>query len=196
MVIDIDYKIEKWKNKLLDLGKRNRLLNYKETKRSSLQIISPTCSSLWNSFVKDEKLLEFPYYDEYSIDFEQTSYEIETNQSIKEMQKTLRNLRDKAKTAKEEQGVNILYLSFGFLKWTESSDSDHFFISPIILVPVSLTVESISSPYILSLHEDEIVINPTLCFKLENDFGINMPAFTDEVDINNTAYPHDSCKYF
>ena len=32
MVIDIEHKIEKWKNKLLDLGKRNRLLNYKRNK--------------------------------------------------------------------------------------------------------------------------------------------------------------------
>ena len=30
--IDVNNKIETWKNKLLDLGKRNRLLNYKEKK--------------------------------------------------------------------------------------------------------------------------------------------------------------------
>ena len=60
MIVNIEQKIEKWKNKLLDLGKRNRLLNYRETKRSNLQILSPDCISLWNSFVKNEKPLEFP----------------------------------------------------------------------------------------------------------------------------------------
>ena len=86
-----------------------------------MQILKPDCISLWKSFVQDEKLLEFPYYDEFSTDlFEVSSYIVETNQTIKEMQKTLRSLRDKAKTANEEQGTNILYLSFGFLKWTES----------------------------------------------------------------------------
>jgi len=185
MTISVEHKIEKWKNKLLDLGKRNRLLNYRETKRSSLQILSPNCTTLWDSFVKDEKPLEFPYYDEYSIEFEQSLYGIETNQNIKEMQRTLRTLRNKAKIANEEQGVNILYLSFGFLKWAESADSDNFFNSPIILVPVTLTVESISEPYILSLHEDEIVVNPTLCHKLENDFGIILPAFNEETDIRH-----------
>ena len=54
MAIKIEQKIEKWKNKLLDLGKKNRLLNYRETKRSSLQISSIDCFSLWNLFVKDE----------------------------------------------------------------------------------------------------------------------------------------------
>jgi len=186
MVVDIEHKIEIWKNKLLDLSKRNRLMNYKETKRSSLQIINPDCISLWNSFVKEEKPLEFPYYDEYSLEIESSSYEVQTNQDVKEMQKTLRNLRDKTKTIKEEQGVNILYLStFGFLKWTESVDSDYLFSSPIILVPVTLTVESISSPYILSLHEDEIVINPTLCYKFENDFGIKLPSFDEDADIKS-----------
>ncbi len=185
MVIDIENKIEKWKNKLLDLGKRNRLVNYKETKRSSLQILKPDCISLWKSFVQDEKPLEFPYYDELSTDlFEISFYIVETNQTIKEMQKTLRSLRDKAKTANEEQGTNILYISFGFLKWTESKNADIFFNSPIILVPVTLTVESIASPYILSLHEDEIVLNPTLCHKLENDFGITLPDFNDNIDIS------------
>lgn len=185
MAIDIELKIEKWKNKLLDLGKRNRLLNYKETKRSSLQILNPDCVSLWKTFVQDEKLLEFPYFDEFSNNlFDDYSYSVETNQTIKEMQKTLRSLRDKARTVKEEQGTNILYLSFGFLKWSESKNSNVFFNSPIILVPVNLTVESIASPYILSLHEDEIVLNPTLCHKLENDYGITLPDFNDDIDIS------------
>jgi len=183
MIINIDHKIDIWKNKLLDLGKRNRLLNYKETKRSSLQILKPDCISLWKSFVQDEKPLEFPYYDEFSIELEESLYSVRTNQTIKEMQKTLRSLRDKAKTANEEQGTNILYLSFGFLKWKESANSDYIFSSPIILVPATLSVESIASPYILSLHEDEIVLNPTLCHKLENDFGITLPEFDENIDI-------------
>jgi hypothetical protein len=186
MKINLESKINIWKNKLLDLGKRNRLLNYKETKRSSLQILTPDCVSLWKSFVQDEKPVEFPYYDEFSTDLvEESSYSIETNQTVKEMQKTLRSLRDKAKIANEEQGTNILYLSFGFLKWKESANSDYIFSSPIILVPVKLTVESIASPYILSLHEDEIVINPTLCHKLETDFGITLLEFNEDIDVKH-----------
>lgn len=36
----------------------------------------------------------------------------------------------------------------------------------------------------LSLHEDEIVINPTLSYKLENDFGIKPPEFDESDDIS------------
>lgn len=187
--VDINTKIEVWKNKLLDLGKRNRLLNYRETKRSSLKILSPLCLDLYHSFVQNEQPLVFPNLTEDFNDenenesFEESFYPIKTNQSPKETQRTLKSLRDKAKTALEEQGVNILYLSFGFLKWTESQDSDYWFNSPILLVPASLTIESISSPYILSLHEDEIVVNPTLAYKLENDFGIILPKYNDSDDL-------------
>ena len=140
---------------------------------------------MWDSFVVNENPLEFPFVDEEQISFEneeinEITYSVVTNQTIKEQQKTLRSLREKAKTAMEEQGVNILYFSFGYLKWTESANSEQYFTSPIILVPVTLTIESISDPYILNLHEDEIVINPTLKYKLENDFGIVLPEFDDE----------------
>lgn len=185
----IDLHIENWKKKLLDLGKRNRLINYKETKRSNLKITSPGIDELYRRLVEDEESLEFPY----SLDDEDeesegetrniaTRGDLQTNRSIKEQQKTLRNLRDKAKTAIEEQGVNILYLSFGFLKWKESNDSEQTLTSPIILVPVTLTLESITSPFVVNLHEDEIVLNPTLLHKLDNDFGMKIPDFDGHED--------------
>ena len=184
MAVNIENKIEIWQNKLLDLGKRNKLLNYRETKRSTLRITTPKIYEFWDSFVKNEKPLEFPFYNDIEDEEEPTLFvDLETNQSAKDMQKTLRNLRDKAKTATEEQGINVLYLSFGFLEWNESKDSEQFFRSPLILVPVTLTVESISSPYILSLHEDEILVNPTLQYKLENDFGITLPEFDDDSEL-------------
>lgn len=186
MAVNVENKIEIWQNKLLDLGKRNKLLNYRETKRSTLRIITPEIYEFWDSFVKNEKSLEFPFYDDIEDEEEPTLFaSVETNQSIKDMQKTLRNLRDKAKTATEEQGINVLYLSFGFLEWNESKDSEQFFRSPLILVPVTLTVESISSPYVLSLHEDEILINPTLQYKLTNDFGISLPDFDEDGDLQD-----------
>ena len=182
--MNIDNRYEIWKNKLLDLGKRNRLINYRDNARSNIMISSPVCGELYDMFVKNEIELVFPFDNEY-INNTQTKYlpNVETNKSIGDLQKTLKNLRDKAKTAIEEQGVNVLYLSFGFLKWTESEDLNQILTSPLILVPATLKLESITSPYVLSLHEDEIVLNPTLAYKLENDFGIVLPSFDETADI-------------
>ena len=134
MAKDISGKYESWKNKLLDLGKRNRLLNYRETKASTLQIVAPDCYSLWDMLVMSEKPIVFPYVNEFSED-EETDIisDVETNKSLQDTQKTLRNLRNRARTTIEEQGVNVLYLSFGFLNWTESDNSNYTFKSPLVL---------------------------------------------------------------
>lgn len=194
----VDKRIEEWKKKLLDLGKRNRMINFKETKRSNLNIISPSITEVYNNIVKQEKELAFSYpietgdviernifknIDENKeVDVVVISGDIETNQEVLEEQKTLKALRNKAKTSIEEQGVNTLYLAFGFLTWKENMQSSQVFKSPIVLVPISLTVESLTSPYKISLHDDEIVVNPTLKYKLENDFNIVLPEFDSEED--------------
>lgn len=189
-MINVDTKLENWKKKLLDLGKRNRLINYKETKRSNLNIIAPQFDILFQKVVSDEEALTFPYpldriyteEDVEEIQVEVVDGDIETDRTIKEQQRTLKSLRDKAKTAMEEQGVNILYLSFGFLNWYESANSSQTMVSPIVLVPVTLSIESISDPYKLSIHEDEIVVNPTLIYKMDNDFGIKLPEFDAQAE--------------
>jgi len=63
----IDQKFEAWINKLLDLGKRNRLLNYRDSKRSNLYIRKPTILELWGSFVEKEMPLAFPYNDDDQV---------------------------------------------------------------------------------------------------------------------------------
>lgn len=194
---NMEYKIETWKNKLLDLGRRNRLINYRDTKRSNLRIIKPDIFTLWESFVINEKPLVFPYIEDDIEDAEQpdnsvrsisnkkseeklSSNSVITNQSLKEQQKTLRSIREKAKTVIEERGVNVLYLAFGFLKWFESDHSKQPLKSPLILVPVSITWESINAPFILNLYEDEILLNPALSYRLERDFGIKLPEFDSD----------------
>ncbi|MCT4605250.1 MAG: DUF4011 domain-containing protein [Marinisporobacter sp.] len=64
----INKKIEIWKKRLLDLGKRNRLLNYKETKRSNLKIIEPELEEVFDQLVIQEKSLCFPHLINESFD--------------------------------------------------------------------------------------------------------------------------------
>lgn len=204
----VEKKIEIWKKKLLDMGMRNRLLNYKETKRGTLSISAPDLETLYYQLVQKEKELSFAHtemveYAEEDTDQEDTtapentsdiseesdrvkqveiSGDLATSKNVVELQSTLKNLRTKAKTAKEEQGINILFLSFGFLEWKESESSSRIIKSPLILVPVELSISGLNDPYVLSLHEDEIVVNPTLSYKLENDFGVILPEFDAQSD--------------
>ena len=200
-MIDLNRKIDIWKNKLLDLSKRNPLLNYKDNKRSSLRIKQPNLITLWNAIVLEEKELQFQYFDDsYNEETELASLEasaeemnfsnsadepsyIVTNQPLREQQKILRNIRNKARTILQEQGVNVLSLTFGFLKWSENENSKQEFTSPLVLVPITIHWDSINSPFKLKSSGDDIVVNPTLIYKLENDFGIKFPEFDEEEDI-------------
>lgn len=186
-MVDLNIKLDTWKNRLLDMGKRNQLLNYRDTRRSNLRIRVPGIFDLWENFVVKEQPLAFPFAEkERQISLweegpdSSAGLSVQTNQSSREQQRTLRNIRDKAKTFMEEQGINVLYLSFGFLRWSESDDSKIWLDSPLVLVPVSLSWESITAPFVLSLHEDETIVNPTLSYKLDSDFGIKLPEFNAE----------------
>ena len=195
----LNTKYESWKNKLLDLSKRNRLLNFRESKTSTVRITYPDHGELYNTFVIGEKAVVFPYPDKDpsygddetdSIDHYLPEIEsgeprdyggrgsaIRTNAKPAELQKILKRLKDKAKLAVEEQGVNILYLSFGFLKYTEAEHSKSTFLAPLVLVPVVLSSESIMSPFVMKLHEDETVVNPTLEYMLESVYSVKLPEF-------------------
>lgn len=63
------------------------------------------------------------------------------------------------------------------MKWSETDYSTEQIVSPLLLVPVSLTVESISSPFVLQMTDDEIVVNPALKYKMENVSGLTFPEF-------------------
>jgi very-short-patch-repair endonuclease len=181
------------RQRLLDTGKRNRLLNFKETKRSTLKITYPTSSELFSQILSN-KTLKFPVESSSEdetifcdqIDGYKTKDSVLSPKPINELNKTLYQLKQKSKTAFEELGVNILYLAFGFLEWKEVDFSEEVIKSPLILLPVEILRESIISPYTISLFDDDIVINPTLLYKLENDFGIkiNLNMDFDDFQLN------------
>lgn len=51
-----------WKERLLDLTANNRLLNFRETKVSTVQITSPDPIALFEAIVLRERSLKFPLY--------------------------------------------------------------------------------------------------------------------------------------
>lgn len=56
---NIDKRIYKWKEKLIDLSKRNRLLNFKFTKFSTLRIIDEQPPEVYRALVQNQQMMEF-----------------------------------------------------------------------------------------------------------------------------------------
>lgn len=38
----LNRKLEYWEHQLLDLGKRNKMINYRETKRTTIKLVEPS----------------------------------------------------------------------------------------------------------------------------------------------------------
>ena len=53
-------KLEKWAEMLLDTGKRNNLISFKDTKTSSVEILLPSAKDL---FGKSDSSISFEVYD-------------------------------------------------------------------------------------------------------------------------------------
>ena len=197
--------IKKCKERLIDLSRRNRLLYFTPSKRSTLKISCPNAINLFNQLVIDEKSLEIWLPPEESPEEEldsndKTNYQekifspeeikrlnIRKDQIVcnlkdrKEIEQTLKNIYRRASSDYRERGVRILYIAFGLLNWKEKEvETSENVSSPLILVPVELKRESIRYPFTISPIGEDIILNPALKIKLQNDFKISLPDLPDE----------------
>lgn len=242
--MDIE-KLNKWADLLLDTGKRNNLINFRDTKKGTVEVVSPDISLLLSkaehsvTFEVYDPKLDYEEEDEYYEDNIEVSGEIihvqafpnennneekdklseqssqqQDTQNIQEENSekriskeeyiekyanrltkknqvlifnefvnpiiALRNIWKKTKTAIEETGVNIAYMAFGFINWTENENSQYIMHAPILLAPITIENESTIDPYHIKIMDGEIIVNPTLSFKLKNDYGIELPNYNDD----------------
>lgn len=195
----VNAKVDRWIKRLLDFSGRNRLLIYKPTKTTTLEIVAPTDRDLFDRIVVKGHSLTFPQPDQQLMlpsGQEEADEAILTNGSAifssrgtplavrcqpKNLSRILYNLSLRSKTAREEQGINILYLAFGFVTWRDSQKGE-FCKSPLVLVPVELTRDAISQPYQLAMLEDDLVLNPTLQEALRQFYAIQLPSIDNDLD--------------
>ncbi len=93
------------------LGKRNKMINYKETKRATLRILEPSATELFNQLAVSEKELTFQRPTDKDSDFRTYSMlslletlkytlpvhvgDIKADGTVMEREKTLKNMRAK-----------------------------------------------------------------------------------------------------
>ena len=106
-----------------------------------------------------------------------------TNQSVSDTCKTLISLKNKAREFMENKGMNALYLAFGFLNWKDNGTTGQSMRSPLILVPVSITQQSIADPIFLAKTDEDPMGNNSLQQKLFSDFNISIPEYDENEDL-------------
>ena len=193
-------RLDEWKSRLYDLTRRNRLLYFRVTKSSVLQIADPDADALFEMLVNRGRSLRLSI-PESAATAEQELWQEETGSTepgerqprtrcsllrtrheAPDLRRILNNLSRRAKIAQEEQGIHVLYACFGMLRWRETPNSD-LSRAPLLLVPVQLVREAPGLPYHLAMAEEDITSNPTLREYLRQSFGMSIPdwmSFTDD----------------
>lgn len=200
-------KLDAWAEQLLDTGKRNNLVNFKDTKSSSVEVVLPEISAIFEkadssaSFeVFDPKLSEddaetdqtTPDGNRLSLSPKRSAYIYAYSPKIKKASQillynascnaivALKSIHKKAKTAIEETGVNVAYMAFGFIQWNENDNAQSTYHAPILLAPVLFENESSIDPYHIKMTEDDVIVNPTFNYKLQSEYGVTLPEYADE----------------
>ncbi len=190
-------RLSKWKAKLLDLTLRNRLLNFKATK-ATMELVVPDLAAIEDSLAEgtefrilanpDKASRADPRSDEVHAKrtgrsrIEDVAREALANRTLiadcaeDSLDANLLAIFAAARTGQEEGGANTLYLAIGFLNWKEAPSAEAAHLAPILLVPVTLTRQSVSSGFRLSRHDDESIINPTLLQYLKSAHELRVPG--------------------
>ena len=113
---------------------------------------------------------------------------LQTKMPADALQKRLLDVWYDARTLEEEQGVNILYLAFGLLRWFEDDKSDVERLAPLVLLPVRLERSSAADRFHLASRSEPPSPNLSLQAKMDEEFGLRIDDFGDEDDVDIAAY--------
>ena len=196
-------RVDTWSRKLLDLTKRNSLLNFKD-RAVSIKIFCPDIATMEDMLAAGDKFKflsaeESPVDDrardaenfrfktgsdihrQYAID-QLASKVLIANQARSQLEKSSVALFRKMKNDLEEGGSNTLFLALGMLKWKENPEDDRSYRAPLIMIPVTLTRKSARAQvYLQQLQDEEPIFNLTLLEFLQTEHDINLSEFKESL---------------
>ena len=201
--------IDVLRQQLLDISKRNRLTNtpigkprvkqleiedersdeifrilYLERKKMTFEAYRGTAADLADGTDEaNRRTLFVPEYAETASEpaAHHVDRKLHTRLTAEGLQKRLLTLYRDAQGIEEEQGVSVLFLALGFLRWYESESSDVERFAPLVLLPVDLERDSARGRFRLAYRDQDLEPNLSLGAMLANDFELKLPDFP-EVD--------------
>lgn len=122
----------------------------------------------------------------YELPFEanpQTSQDIQTLLLPDLLERRLNALLAKENSWKEETGISVLHIAFGFLEWEDGNNSSTLF-SPLILIPVRLEKKRTKDgqEFWVGCDEAEPQENKILAEKLRLELNIILPEYTGQLE--------------
>jgi len=204
--MDFGRLLTQYAKNCLDLGLRNRLLNYRPLKSLGLEVAGERSSDIYRILVAEGRHFSFLPSDEQqdangsalsSIDDELAEEEahfgapgddlearhtdtyLQTALTSKQLPVRLLATYYAARTSIEEQGVNALYLALGMLTWQEDDSSEETHRAPLVLIPVELERSNIRERFRLKYTGEELGGNASLAEYVRQSFGLQLPELPE-----------------
>ena len=193
------------RQQLLDVGKRNKLINapVRKDRAKQITIEDELADEVFKILYLQGKSMTFqPAPDSVSEKVEDTADEtvfmptedvepgpaaaarhsdskLQTRLTADRLQKKLLTLYRDAQALEEEQGISVLFLVLGFLRWYESDSSQIERCAPLILLPVDLERSSARGRFRLVFRDQDLEPNLSLRALLSTDFELTLPDFPE-----------------
>lgn len=205
------------RKRLIDRNLRNRLIStpLESSRTKTIKVIQDSSDRVYDVLVNQRQSMTFHPTNatepiEEDVDTPLTSellpqtdaYEGPTEERAKSprrlqttlekdpLSKRLLSIYYESRDYEEEQGVNVLYLACGFLKWYEDDNSSVPRYSPLVLIPVELARQpGKGGAFVVRAREDEFVTNISLKVWLNEQFDIDLPEIPEETE----WVPNDYC---
>lgn len=197
--------LDAYKRRLLDLSRRNRALNFKAVRASTVLVSGEKSESVFHFLVLQGKSMRFraigedsavelprvdedPLLAEDVLDVpalqpaEDTTRHLDDQLDVMappaQVEQTLRRLSEASRSSQEEQGVNTLFLALGMVRFTDP-ESGKEQRSPLVLVPVNLNRRGARAPFSVRATEEVPFLNPALAEWLRREYRCTLPPIPD-----------------
>ncbi|MBC8072563.1 MAG: DUF4011 domain-containing protein, partial [Deltaproteobacteria bacterium] len=195
--------IERWKQALLDLSKRNRALNFRGFRVSTITVVDEQPPEVLRRLYVDRESMgfrpaaparvvaapahdiaseehrDFAPYAREALPAQHTDRWLQTAVSADDLAKSLRRIDDLARSSLEEQGVNTLFLALGMLHYTEPDRPGESFAAPLVLLPVRLVRAAARSAFEIIAADDDVAVNLSLGEYLRKLWAIELPQWSE-----------------
>lgn len=204
------------RNRLIDRNLRNRLIStpLESARTKSIRVFGELSDQVFSTLVSAKRPMRFVPLDdgsngESASETDNTdgdgelSYEItlpnngnrqsdealQTNLTNSALSKRLLSTYYESRDYEEEQGVNVLYLACGFLRWFEDATSTVARYAPLVLIPVELTRQTgKGGGFSLRVRDDEFLTNISLKVWIKEQFSIDLPELPEEEEWSPSSY--------
>lgn len=152
-----------WRTKLIDFGRRNPALYFKELKAGTLTL--PTA---------DHPALQALAAERAPLDLHAAL------EPGPDLTKRLSTIRGKAKENEEERGLSTLFVAIGMASWKAPEGEGSDPSAPMFMLPVAVK-DTARGPQLLP--NGELVANGVLLQAWEHEHNISVPEFDDEQSV-------------